>query len=79
MKRTKLEWLTNIDNPNGPYADSRFICMPFQDKSSTWDRYIEWVNSLIKGPPKETEHYSSMELYRQGMIGLYKEVNYEDQ
>lgn len=38
---------------------------------AAWQRYLDWINANVVGPPRATEIYSREDLERMHMIGIY--------
>ena len=36
-----------------------------------WRRHMDWIRKNVLGPPQATETFTSEELERQGLVGVY--------
>ncbi len=79
------KFLSNIYNPNDSkarmyYGHSFHAFMSgSEEMEKEWRQYLEWVRKNVIGPPKETKKYTSEELSKMGMVGVYSPVkNQED-
>lgn len=65
-----LEWVTNSPDPYSPGY------MPYRMRNESYLEALksdrEFFDLYLKGEPKATEAYTSEQLKKMGMIGLYR-------
>ena len=68
-------WVTNVYNPFAPNAKLYYSYSTFatpEQREYEWQSHLKWIQSFKIGLPKETLHYTTEQLFRMYMVGLYK-------
>lgn len=73
--------LSNIHDHRLPNAESEMI-HDYNDwmdgpeaMHRAWLSHLDWINSNVIGPPKETPYFTRKQLEDMGMIGIYKKLS----
>lgn len=68
----KVEWLTNIEDPNREGANWRAPRMIGQSYDEAWRSQCQWLADKIIGEPKEMLQHTTESLIAMGIVGVYR-------
>lgn len=66
-----MRFLTNIYDPTRSDAVEKTVPLPGQTRQAAFDQQRKWLSGKTIGNPKATDAYTSWQLHKMGMVGVY--------
>lgn len=66
-----MKWLTNVVNPQNNSFESSVVRLIGETQHDAGDRLNRYLKDKILGEPKSTLRYTTEELIKMGMVGVY--------
>lgn len=66
------KWLSNLSDPQLPSAKANVTRIFGETIAQAWKAQQQWLEDKVIGPPKETPFYTSEQLTKMGVVGIYR-------